>query len=203
MNMKKIFDFEEIKIYSGQIMGRITVDKNNEEKAVAEFREIVPKAITANGTIDASELLVEQVITIPDYNKITELGDIVIKLSTPYDSAIITDEFVGCIVPSFCAIIRNKSEIETEYLQAFLSSKLCKDQLRKKVAENNITMLSIAKLKDVNIPIPAQHERISIGKKYLSVQKKLEIVKKIVELESKRNDILFTNLLKENGNCNK
>lgn len=194
--MKKIGDYKEINIYSGQIMSRVTSNANAVDEEKIEFRVIVPKAITADGTINALDLPIEELKCIPDSNRITEIGDIVIKLSTPYDSAIITEEFAGCVVPSFCAIIRNRSEIETEYLQAFLSSKLCKEQLRAKVIGTVMTILSVGKIKDIEIPIPNKEERQEIGQKYISVQKKITALKQIVELESKRNDILFYNMVK-------
>ena len=193
--MRRIGDYIDINVYSGQIMSRVVAGNETNADTSKEFRVIVPKAINSDGTILASELSVEILKVIPDTNRITELGDIVIKLSTPYDSAIISEEFVGCVVPSFCAIIRNKSEIETEYLQAFLSSKLCKDQLRAKVIGAVMTILSVGKIKDIEMPVPEKGKREEIGAKYLSVQKKITTLKQIVELEAKRNDLVFYNMV--------
>lgn len=197
--MNKIGDYTNIDVFSGQIMSRVTADAKTSDEEKTKFRVIVPKAILADGTLNASDLPVEELRLIPDSNRITKLGDIVIKLSTPYDSAIITEEFVGCVVPSFCAIIRNRSEIKTEYLQAFLSSKLCKEQLRAKVAGTVMTILSVGKIKDIEIPVPDIEEIDEIGRNYIAVQKKIAILKKIVELESKRNDVIFYNLVNKSG----
>ena len=193
MSMLKIGSIENLDIFSGQIMGRVVAGKN--EEANYELRVVVPKAITSEGVIDKSELPIEQLRVIPDEKRITQLGDIVIKLSTPYDSAIITEEFVGCVVPSFCAIIRNKSNVDTDYLQAFLSSKLCKEQLKNQVAGTVMTILTVGKIRDVEIPFLAKAKQQEVGAKYKKAKERLAIMKEIIELENKRNDVIFNGLV--------
>jgi restriction endonuclease S subunit len=177
------------------------------------MKVIVPKAITPEGLINLEDIVEEKIIVTDiniidketgetefvmpiDSKRITSLGDIVIKLSTPFDSATITEDTIGCLIPSFCAIIRNKGLIDEDYLQAFLNSKLCKDQLRAKVVGTVMTILSIGKIKEIEIPIPETDQQIAIGKRYREAQTKISTLKKIVELETKRNDIQFINMVK-------
>lgn len=192
--MKMLKLGELVEIYSGQIMSRIVVDSKAKEEGV-EFRVVTPKAISQDGLIIKEELPIEILKAAPDTNRITEIGDIVIKLSTPYDSATITEEFAGCVIPSFCAVIRNINGICKDYLQAFLSSKLCKEQLKSKVVGSVMTILSVGKIKDIDVPVPSLKEQEEIGKRYREVQNRIVTLKKIVELESKRNDILFNNMV--------
>ena len=184
-----------VEITSGQIMTRITAKEDIDEK-IGSWRVLIPKAITSEGTILPNELPMEDLKAKPDEKRITALNDIVIKLSTPFDSAIITEETVGCIVPSFCAIIRNNGELDIDYLRAFLNSKVCKEQLRQKVSGAVMSILSIGKIKEVEIPIPDKKEQKDIGDRYVSVQEKMDVIRKIVELENKRNDIVFQELMK-------
>lgn len=195
--MKKIGDYIEIGIYGGQIMSRVAADAKASDDEKIKVNVLVPKAITANGTITVEDLAVEDLKAMPDSSRVTMEGDIVIKLSTPYDSAIVTSETEGCVVPSFCAIIRNRSEIPTEYLQAYLSSKLCKDQLRAKVAGTTMSILSVGKIRDLDIPVPDHLTMREIGDRYVAVQKRITTLKKIVELEEKRNDVVFYNIARE------
>ena len=206
---------EVVDIYSGQIMSRVKADKPEETGdyiTTKTMKVIVPKAITSDGLINLEDIVEEKIIVTDinsdketgetelvmpiDSRRITSLRDIVIKLSTPFDSATITEETVGCLIPSFCAIIRNKGLINEDYLQAFLNSKLCKEQLRAKVVGSVMTILSIGKIKEIEIPIPEIDQQISIGKKYRETQTKISTLKKIVELETKRNDIQFINMVK-------
>lgn len=207
---------EVIDIYSGQIMSRVKADKpesTGDYVATTDIKVIVPKAITSDGLISIDEIVEEKIIVtdinvkdksageieqiLPiDNKRITALGDIVIKLSTPFDSATITEETTGCLIPSFCAIIRNKDIVNLDYLQAFLNSKLCKEQLKAKVVGAVMTILSIGKIREVEIPIPDMEQQVSIGKRYRETQLKISTLKKIVDLEAKRNDIQFINMVK-------
>lgn len=185
---------EHIEITSGQIMTRITT-KESGEPPIESRKVIVPKAITQDGYIDADELPVEDLKMLPDSKRLTEIDDIVIKLSTPFDSAVITEETTGCLVPSFCAIIRSKGTLDLNYIRAFLASNYCKEQLRAKVTGAVMSILSIGKIQTVNIPVPNMTEQIKIGLEYKKAQEKIQVMNKIIKLENKRNDIVFLEFL--------
>lgn len=182
-------------IVGGQIMTRITVKDDSAEAVAEERRVIIPKVILSDGTIDVSEIPVEKLKVVADENKLTRVGDIVIKLSTPYDSAIITEESAGCLIPSFCAIIRSNG-INREYLQAFLSTTNCKNQLKNQVAGAVMSILSVGKLGNVEIPFPDEAEQLRIGEGYIKTQEKLVALKRILELETMKNDLIFKELAK-------
>lgn len=179
-------------IIGGQIMTRLSV-KDEYEGVVEQGKVIIPKCILNDGTIAVNELPLEKLKALPDEKKITKEGDIVIKLSTPYDSAIITEETAGCIVPSFCAIIRC-NDIEREYLQAFLSTDECKNQLKKQIAGALVTLLSVGKLGNIDVPYPNKALQKRIGEAYVRNQEKVSILKRIIELENKKNDAIFKEL---------
>lgn len=184
-----------VEIISGQIMSRITA-KEDESEFVESRRVIIPKAITPDGFISLSDLPEEKLKAEPPADRITKVNDIVIKLSTPFDSAIIAEETEGCLVPSFCAIIRNYDSIDRNYLRAFLASRNCKEQLKAKVTGAVMSILSIGKIKSVEIPIPEFVVQRQIGDHYNEVQEKLQIMNQIIALETKRNDIVFQEIAK-------
>ena len=93
-------------VTAGQVMSRITVEVN----PVEERRVLLPKAIN-NGCISESELVLNKMKTKLDPSKLTMEGDIIVKLSTPYDCCIIDEKNVGLVVPSFCAILRKKKPL--------------------------------------------------------------------------------------------
>ena len=184
-----------VDITSGQILQRITSKDPNESNATV-WKVVVPKAITSEGFISVEDLAEESLKAEPPVDRITREGDIVIKLSTPFDSAIITKESEGCLVSSFCAIIRNNGALQIDYLSAFLASKYCKEQMKAKVAGAMQSILSIGKIKSIEIPIPDEKTQKEIGKRYKNVQEKILIMNRIMALESKRNDIVFQELVK-------
>ena len=179
-------------VFSGQIMSRVSAEKLGDVEPAGEINVIVPKAITSEGTILKEELTTEKLAAYPDARRITKEGDIIIKLSTPFDSATITRDFADCLVPSFCAIIRPFSErYDKDYLQAFLNSELCKEQMRAMVSGAVMTILSVGKLKEVEIPYASMEVQMAIGARYRKTQEDVQIFKEIISLEKKRNDAVF------------
>jgi restriction endonuclease S subunit len=109
------------------------ISRYQNEASETEIAVIAPAAITANGTFDAevlmkSKIKVDEVFLKKQQEKqdsfLSQVDDIIIKLSPPFDNAVVTPEFAGCLVSSNCAIIRieNTSELDPRYLSAFLAS---------------------------------------------------------------------------------
>lgn len=197
--MKKLVSLKElnVELIGGQIMSRVTV-KDNSDDSVTEVRKvIIPKVINSDGTITIEDLPEEKLRVAADEKRITKIGDIVIKLSTPYDAAVIDEQSSGCLVPSFCAIIRHGAEIDTNYMLAFLNSSFCKEQLKQQVAGSNMAVLSVGKVASVLMPLPLKNEQIEIGNNYIKTQDRLKLIKQIVALETKRNDVFFKELVKD------
>lgn len=181
-----------VQITSGQIMTRIVAKEN--ETVIGVKKVVIPKAITSDGFVSIEDMPEENLKCEPPSERITQVDDIVIKLSTPFDSAIITNNSADCVVPSFCAIIRNNGQLDLGYLYAFLSSKLCKDQLKEKVTGAVMSILSVGKIQSVLIPVPEIIVQRKIGQDFLAKKEQLLLMKQIIELENKRNDIIFQEL---------
>lgn len=184
-----------VEITSGQIMTRLTA-KDDESESIGTWKVVIPKAITSDGFISIEDMPEEKLKSEPPKDRITKVDDIVIKLSTPFDSAIVTEETAGCLVPSFCAIIRNNGNLNLDYLRAYLASKYCKEQLKSRVSGAVMSILSIGKIKSIDIPVPNLDEQKRIGERYRSVQEKIAIMNQIISLENKRNDVVFQELVK-------
>lgn len=188
---------ELVDIIGGQIMTRVKVNDSTDE-FVEERKVIVPKAITDSGQIDLEQLAVEKLKVSADEKRLTRVGDIVIKLNSPFTSATITEESAHCMVPSFCAIIRIKDDKNEEiipgYLQAFLNSSSCRNQIEAMVQGSLVTILHVGKLKSVDVPIPDIRLQESIGKEYRNTQHKLSLIREIEKLEKLKNDAIFYEL---------
>ena len=199
--MGKLVSLKEcnIKLIGGQIMSRITTKFEDSEK-YGEIKVVIPKSICADGTVNIDDLAEETLKVAPDEKRITKVDDIVLKLSTPYDAAIIDEDSAGCIVPSFCAIIQYPDTIDKYYLLAYLNSETCKEQLKQQVAGATITVLSVGKVSNVQIPLIDIEEQKKIGRAYYETQQKLKLLNEIIKLESERNSIVFNNMVNEYGN---
>ena len=187
----------DIKLVGGQIMSRVTANVDKGEDSIRGIRVIIPKAIHPDGTIDSNELPEEMLKVEPDEKKMVKKGDIVMKLSTPYDAAIVDEATEGSIVPSFCAIVKYGEEIDPGYLLAFLNSEYCKEQLRLQITGSVMTVLSVGKIANIMFPVPSLKEQKRIGDAFIETQNKLKLIRQIAELESKKNDITIRDLVKQ------
>ena len=194
--MERISLDKLVAVVGGQIMSRVTANPDAGDEVVETRKVLIPKSINSDGSIDVSVMPEEHLKVCADPKKISEAGDIVMKLSPPYDAGLVTKTSQGCIVPSFCAIIKPSSEVDVQYLLAFMNSTLCKNQLQSQVSGSVMTVLSVGKVKNVNIPTPPIEEQRRIGQRFMESQRKLSIIRQIALLESKRNDIVFRELEK-------
>lgn len=184
-----ISDLSGMNIIGGQITSRIEAKDISEKYDT--MKVLVPKAIS-NGKINSEELGTLDVKIDVDSKRITKEGDIVIKLSTPYDACIITKDDEGLLVPSFCAIINNVPEnIIKEYLLAYLNSKSCLMQIKKLVTGSTIAILSSGLIKKITIPVPDLQVQKEIAKTYIESLEKIKLLEKITKLEKEYLDSRF------------
>ena len=200
LNMKKLSECG-VTIIGGQIMSRVTASPEKGDEVIETRKVLVPKCIHNDGTISAEDMPEENLRITADSKKLTQPGDIVMKLSTPYDAGLVTAETEGAIVPSFCAILKMDTSINRDYLLAFLNSSTCKEQLRMQVSGAVMTVLSVGKIGSVEVPIPSPNEQHAIGSRFVETANRLAILQKIAELEAKRNDIVFKEMIKNHDEC--
>ncbi len=200
LNMKKLSECG-VQIIGGQIMSRVTANLEKGDTVTETRKVLVPKCIRSDGSIIAGDMPEESLKVAADPKKLTQAGDIVMKLSPPYDAGKVTEEAVGAIVPSFCAILRPDDSVNRDYLLAFLNSSTCKDQLKTQVSGAIMTVLSVGKIGAVEIPIPPVNEQDSIGRRFIETSDRLVILQKIAALEAKRNDIVFKEMIRNHDEC--
>lgn len=189
VNKVLISNLNEMNIIGGQIMSRVEAKDISEKYDT--MKVLVPKAIS-NGMVNLDELGTLDVKLDVDSKRITKEGDIVMKLSTPYDACLITKESEGLLVPSFCAIINNVPEnIEKEYLVAFLNSKLCLMQIKNLVTGSSIAILSSGQIKKLSIPVPKLSVQKEIAKAYVEGIEKIKLLERITKLEKEYIDSRF------------
>lgn len=184
-----------VNVVGGQIISRVEA-KNNDK--VDTVKVLVPRAIV-NGMVEHNNLTTLDVKTKLDEKKLTKVGDIVLKLSTPYDACIITANDEGLLVPSFCAIINNiPNYIDKNYLLAFLNSRLCTEQIKNLTANSTIAILSVGGIKKISVIIPEMNYQKEIGNNYLKTCEKIKTINQIIALEQEKLDTIFINMEKNN-----
>lgn len=185
---------EVASVIAGQILTRVT-DKSYDGEAVPV---LAPKAIVS-GTINRDDLG-EVILTKKlDKDKYTREGDVVIKLSTPYDAAYVEKGMEGLVIPSFCAVVRisNEELVDARYLSAFLNSAWVREQLVAKVVGSPRPMVKIMDLRQLVIPRVCIQDMKDIGKAYaLSGEKRL-LLNKMILAEEKLMDSIVQESIRE------
>lgn len=173
-------------VYSGQILSRVIIKEEVNDEVLDERMVLVPKAMV-NGMILKEELTREKFKKAVDAERITQIGDIIIKLSPPYDIVYIEKGDVGLVVPSFCAIIRglDESKINTLFFAAYLNTEYAREILKSKVYRSHVPLITIKDIGELEIPNVELEKQKKIGEIYLLSCSKQEILREMLENEKK------------------
>ncbi len=201
--MKKIKDICTI-VTSGQIMSRVAQEEDKKGKAMADAviidtaNAIIPKAI-ANGVISNSDLIHVNLIKSVDNKKRTSVGDVIVKLSTPYDSAVVAEGQDGLIATSFCAMIKGiHPDYLPEFVCAYLNSSAVKAELKKTTAGATIPLLRVNDIKELPIPAISLDMQIKAVSAVQQIAKKKAILGDMIrQCETLEESVIMTVIEKE------
>ena len=188
MKLKDIADC----IITGVLTRRVVYDGEDNDSSLKEGKILVPKAID-DGLIDHSLLQRVKLDKEVKDKFYTKKGDVIMKLSTPYDSCFIDrEEDEGLIVPSFSLIIRGlKSDYDPYFIMAFLSSRYAWNQIGRLRSGRTITILSNESVAELEVPEFKKLERERISERYKNYLEFKRMSSEIIELEKERNDVMF------------
>ena len=188
MKLKDIADC----IITGVLTRRVVYDGEDNDSSLKEGKILVPKAID-DGLIDHSLLQRVKLDKEVKDKFYTKKGDVIMKLSTPYDSCFIDrEEDEGLIVPSFSLIIRGlKSDYDPYFIMAFLSSRYAWNQIERLRSGRTITILSNESAAELEVPEFKKLERERISERYKNYLEFKRMSSEIIELEKERNDVMF------------
>ena len=188
MKLKDIADC----IITGVLTRRVVYDGEDNDSSLREGKILVPKAID-DGLIDHSLLQRVKLDKEVKDKFYTKKGDVIMKLSTPYDSCFIDrEEDEGLIVPSFSLIIRGlKSDYDPYFIMAFLSSRYAWNQIERLRSGRTITILSNESVAELEVPEFKKLERERISERYKNYLEFKRMSSEIIELEKERNDVMF------------
>lgn len=178
----------------GQILTRVATDENSE----IQYKVLQPKAI-GNGVIKDDFLNDVGFVKEVEREKFTKEGDVVIKLSTPYEAVVIDENHVDLVIPSFCAVIRTEEGINPYYICALVNSSYIKDQIKARIAGTVRPMVKISDLRTVEIPEISKEKMNSLGEEYKLSLKKLDLLSQIINAEKEIMDNKLLALVLEGG----
>lgn len=179
-------------IITGVLTRRIVYEGEGKDPSLREGKILVPKSIN-DGLIDHTALQSVKLGKEVKEKFYTRKGDVIMKLSTPYDCCVIEkDEDEGLIVPSFSVIIRGiKAPFSPYFLMAFLSSKCAWNQIERTRSGRVLSIISNETISDLIIPDFNKEEIKEISDRYEKYLKFRRLSSEIISLEKERNDALF------------
>lgn len=185
-------------IASGRQTSRLGGDSQNGGFMI---RVLSPGAIH-EGYIDEAQLKEayakdeEEIGQIHRLQKFTQKGDVIMKLSSPYEACLISGEDEKYLVPSNCCIIRqrfyseNDSKVPDEYICAAINSEFVRKQIDNKMRGSKNPTLRISDLKDIMIPSGKYMDKI--GKLFMVSAENRKNRLRLIEDEEKIINILIS-----------
>ena len=186
----KLKDVAE-EIITGVLTRRIVYD-GDVDSSLQEEKILVPKSIT-DGLIDHTLLQTSRLGKLVKEKFYTRKGDVIMKLSTPYDSCVIEKkEDEGLIVPSFSVIIRGiRAPYDPYFIMAFLSSRRAWSQIERSRSGRVLSIISNESVSELELPSFSETEMKDISTRFRRYLEFRRLSAEIIGLEKERNDILF------------
>lgn len=191
-----------VEIYTGVLTRRIIFEDSElasmseaETAALTSARILVPKAI-ADGVIDHSQLQEVKLKKEVKEKFRTHLGDVIMKLSSPYDCCVIEDEEdENLIVPSFCLRIGSiDEEYDPYFIMAYLTSASAWKQIEKTRMGRALSIISNESVSELMLPDMTSEQRHEAGYRYKKTLEFRRTAGRIIRLEKERNDSLFLSM---------
>lgn len=190
--MKKFHEIAD-EIITGVLTKRVVWEEGNGDPSLLKSEKIlVPKAIN-DGLIDYSLLQEIKLYKEVKDKFYTKKGDVIMKLSTPYDSCVIEkEEDEGLIVPSFSLIIRKiNPKYNPYFVMAFLSSKCAWAQIKNSREGRVLSIINNVSVAELDVPDFNDEEIKEISNRYKRFLNFKRLSAEIISLEKERNDSLF------------
>lgn len=150
-----------------------------------EVKVLIPRAMQKGIVID-NDLAIETVGEVKEEN-FTREGDVIIKLSTPFDSVYIDEDHEGIMVTSFGMILRKlpDAEIDMQYLSMFLNSPQTNAVLQAVSMGQTSTMATLKRktVADIDVPMLPLEEQEVLAGLFQSVRARQEGYRKLIELD--------------------
>lgn len=150
-----------------------------------DVKVLLPRAMQDGAIID-EELAIETIGEVKEEN-FTHEGDVVIKLSTPYDSVYIDKNHEGIMVTSFGMVLRKKedADIDMQYLSMFLNLPQTNAVLQA-VSIGQSTAMAMLKrqtVADIEVPLPPIKRQEQLAALFQAIQERKRQYMNLIELD--------------------
>lgn len=167
-------------INTGLVTARKQVKIPNDE--TIKYRTLNLKAINQNGYIE--DYLVEDFWANERLKTgyLTQIGDIVVRLTTPFTAVLIDEMHTGIIIPSHFVVIRaDLKRILPEYLYWLLNTEKVRQEIQQNISSTTIGAVKPMSYAALNIELITLEEQKQIGELYRLAKKELHLLNQVME----------------------
>ena len=184
----------------GNIMSRLQIKENDMQKGIEaeKVTVLLPKAIVY-GRVNHERLAEYEVKKDSGRFRMTIANDIVIKLTTPYSCALITNADEDLLVPSYCMICRgiNTQKVDLDYLVGYLNTEYVMHFFTAGVAATTNSMLKPKDVHRLPIPMLPLEEQRKLGSLYRLSSEKQLLLKQMLKNEKAMVNNIITSAISE------
>lgn len=160
-----------------------------------EVKVLLPRAMQGGAIID-EELAIEMVGEVKEEN-FTREGDVVIKLSTPYDSVYIDKAHEGIMITSFGMVLRKKddAELDMRFLSLFLNLPQTNSVLQAVSTGQSAAMAMLKRqtVADIEISLPPLERQEKLASLFQVVRERKNQYERLIELD---NELVISQMIK-------
>lgn len=177
---RKILRLDDlVSVKTGLVLARKQAKHSSD--VIARYRQMNLKAIDSKGYIEennleefcANERLKAEYLTQP--------GDVIVRLTTPYTAVLIDEEFAGMVIPSHFIVIRTRGKkILPEYLYWLLNTQEVKVSLSQNVSSIMIGTVKPASYAEIEIELLTIEEQRKISEMNILAQKEIHLLDRLM-----------------------
>ncbi len=183
-------------ITSGLVVKR--KQATNQREVVKKYRVLTLKSLEQSGYINMKCLEELESCEILDEKYITQLGDVIVRLSSPNTAVTIGEYETGLLISSLFVVIRlNIDVVLSEYLGIFLNTEQIKRMYTKSSAGSVMQIIRTSVLKDISVKavsMEKQEKTIKINKLILKEKKLLE---ELIDKKNRYHSIVINRIFED------
>lgn len=168
------------KINTGLVLSRKKAEVEHE--IIAKYKLLTLKNISEDGIINNEPL--EEFVSndVLDNHYFTSEGDVLIRLSQPYTSVFVNNQYSGMLVPSYFAIIKvDQNKFLPEYISWYLNTFKIKRELERSQSGSRIPSTNQNVLKALSIANITLDKQRSFIKLLRLHQQEKKLYKRLIE----------------------
>lgn len=169
-------------VRSGLVLSR----KQSKEPVGYPYRSINLRAIQSDASINLSEVDVYQAKEPLKSEYLSQKGDIIVRLTTPYTAVLIDETTAGMVISSNFVVVRIESQaILPEYLFWLLNTQSVKHDIYENATSNMLGAVNAKFLAEIEVAVLPIKDQYKIAQIYLSSRHEIRLLKELADEKEK------------------